>query len=287
MSRIRLSKRSYLPWSLDARWLSKALSLVVLFAITFCATTFVDRSACLAQDNPKSQHPWDFSLVEFDPKDPVSVEKLLGPFREKSQKWTQDVDQLSLNNRADGSKDHVLFLGSSSFRLWESIQQDLEPLQVVRRAYGGARYRDLAIHAPRLVEGLEFSKAVVFIANDITGSQQEDVDPQTVSQLARLVIKQLRDQQPDCQIHLLAVTPTPSRYEHWQKIQVVNQALRKISETTAGVFYIPTAYAFLDRDGQPRAELFQEDRLHLNPTGYQIWAKIILGAIETADQVSR
>jgi lysophospholipase L1-like esterase len=63
--------------------------------------------------------------------------------------------------------------------------------------------------------------------------------------------------------------------------------LRKIAESTPGVFYIPTAYAFLDRDGQPRAELFKSDRLHLNASGYEIWSKIILGALETADQLSR
>jgi hypothetical protein len=225
--------------------------------------------------------------VDFDPSDPTAVDKLLGPFREKSQKWNEDVEKLSMGNEEDGGSEHVLFLGSSSFRLWESIQQDLVPLKVVRRAYGGARYRDLAIHTPKLIEGLEFSKAVVFIANDITGSQQEDVDPETVSKLVRLVIKQLRDEQPYCQIHLLAVTPTPSRYKHWQKIQITNQMLKKISETSSGVHYIPTAFAFLDRDGQPRPELFKDDRLHLNQTGYKIWSKIILGAIETADQSIR
>ena len=63
--------------------------------------------------------------------------------------------------------------------------------------------------------------------------------------------------------------------------------LRKITESTPGVYYIPTAYAFLDRDGIPRAELFKEDRLHLNEVGYQIWSKIVLGALESVDQVSR
>jgi lysophospholipase L1-like esterase len=73
------------------------------------------------------------------------------------------------------------------------------------------------------------------------------------------------------------------RYKHWPRIQVTNRMLRKIAETTPGVFYIPTAYAFLDRDGNPRAELFKEDRLHLNSIGYQIWARILQGAFETAD----
>jgi len=255
--------------------------------ILVMASVHACMSNCSAQDTKESEVAGELLLVDFDPNDTPSVDTLLGPFREKSQKWNQDVDKLSSGNHNDGGSEHVVFLGSSSIRLWESIQQDLAPLKVVRRGYGGARYRDLAIHTPKLIQWLKFSKAVVFIANDITGSQQEDVDPETVSKLARLVIKQLRDEQPDCQIHLLAVTPTPLRYKHWPKIQITNQMLKKISETTSGVYYIPTAYAFLDRDGQPRPELFKDDRLHLNQTGYQIWSKIILGAIETADQGTR
>jgi len=234
----------------------------------------------------ETQPDEDESLVAFDPSDPIIVEELLVDFREKSLKWQSDVDKLSANNATQGSPEHTLLLGSSSFRLWETFEQDLAPLKVVKRAYGGARYRDLAIYTPELIHGLKFSKAVVFIANDITG-KDDDSDPQTVSKLARLVIAQLRHEQPKVQIYLLPVTPTPVRYKYWPRIQVTNSMLRKIAESTPGVYYIPTAYAFLDRDGHPRAELFKSDRLHLNDDGYHVWSKIILGALETVDHVSK
>lgn len=234
----------------------------------------------------ETQPDEDESLVAFDPSDPIIVEELLVDFREKSLKWQPDVDKLSANNATQGSPEHTLLLGSSSFRLWETFEQDLAPLKVVKRAYGGARYRDLAIYTPELIHGMKFSKAVVFIANDITG-KDDDTDPQTVSKLARLVIAQLRHEQPNVQIYLLPVTPTPVRYKYWPQIQVTNTMLRKIAESTPGVYYIPTAYAFLDRDGHPRAELFKSDRLHLNDDGYHVWSKIILGALETVDHVSK
>ncbi|MFM8572039.1 MAG: GDSL-type esterase/lipase family protein [Pirellula sp.] len=265
-----------------------ALAMALLFA--WIATAFPAVRQTLGQEVQavqETEKASEVELVPFDPNDPKEVQELLAPFRNKAEKWQEDIDKLAAGNSKDGSSDHVLFLGSSSFRLWESIQQDLACLKVVRRAYGGARYRDLAIHTPKLIEGLKYSKAVVFIANDITGKPEEDVEPETVSKLARLVIHQLRREEPDCQIQLLAVTPTPLRYKYWQRIQLTNAMLRKIAESTPGVFYIPTAYAFLDRDGQPRAELFKSDRLHLNASGYEIWSKIILGALETADQLSR
>lgn len=241
----------------------------------------------IAEESIAEENIAEEPLVEFNPHDPAAVEALLEPYRERSEKWQEDVAKLAVGNATDGGAEHVLFLGSSSFRLWDTIDEDLAPVKVVKRAYGGARFRDLAIYTPELVAGLRFSKAVIFIANDITGKENEDTDPETTSKLARLVIAQLRSEHPEVPIHLVAVTPTPVRYKHWPRIQVTNLMLRKIAETTPGVFYIPTAYAFLDRDGHPRADLFKEDRLHLNSIGYQIWARILLGAFETADQESQ
>jgi lysophospholipase L1-like esterase len=240
-----------------------------------------------AEESTAEESTADEQLVAFNPHDPAAVEALLEPYRERSEKWQEDVAKLAGGNATDGGAEHVLFLGSSSFRLWDAIHEDLAPVKVVKRAYGGARFRDLAIYTPELIASLRFSKAVIFIANDITGKENEDTDPETTSKLARLVIAQLRSEHPEVPIHLVAVTPTPVRYKHWPRIQVTNRMLRKIAETTPGVYYIPTAYAFLDRDGHPRAELFKEDRLHLNSIGYQIWARILLGAFETADQESQ
>ena len=265
-----------------------AVCLVAFYPLAMWAQETAAPSKSVEPD-PNAQPPSiaEEPLVEFNPHDPAAVEALLEPYRERSEKWQEDVAKLAVGNATDGGTEHVLFLGSSSFRLWDTIDEDLAPVKVVKRAYGGARFRDLAIYTPELIAGLRFSKAVIFIANDITGKENEDTDPETTSKLARLVISQLRSEHPEVPIHLVAVTPTPVRYKHWPRIQVTNRMLRKIAETTPGVFYIPTAYAFLDRDGHPRAELFKEDRLHLNSIGYQIWARILLGAFETADQESQ
>lgn len=210
----------------------------------------------------------------FNPSDSKQVDELLAPYREVAQKWREDVDKLSATNSHDGGKDHILFLGSSSFRLWESLTEDLAPFAIIKRAYGGAKFRDLAIYTPDLIRGIQFNRAVVFIANEITG-KEDDTSPEVTRKLAHVVIDQLRREQPDATIFLLAVTPTPSRYEYWPQIQKTNQALRSLSEELNDVHYIPTATAFLDSDGFPRAEYFKDDKLHLNQSGYAVWSELI------------
>lgn len=214
----------------------------------------------------------------FDPSDADQVNELLTPFKEVAKKWEEDVQKVSATNTLDGGNEHVLFLGSSSFRLWDKLPEDLAPHSIVKRAYGGAKFRDLAIYTPVLVRGLKFNRAVIFIANDITG-KEDDTPPETTRKLAHLVIEQLRREQPNVQVLILAVTPTPSRYEYWPRIQKTNQMLKSLSIELNNVHYIPTASAFLDADGLPRAEYFKDDKLHLNEEGYALWSGLIKQAL--------
>ena len=202
----------------------------------------------------------------------------LGQYASAAEKWNNDVRQLSKSNRADGGSDNVLCLGSSSFRLWDSIDTDMAPYPVVRRAYGGAKFCDLAIHIPELVQGLRFRSAMVFVANDITGSKT-DKTPQEIQRLAELVIHKIQEENPSAPIFLVAITPTPSRFDHWPKIQAANLALQEIANRKKNVYFVPTQEHYLS-NGEPRGELFTTDRLHQNETGYQLWANILKKSLD-------
>ena len=248
------------------------LPLVLHLSLVLGWIALTDRAFAQDREVEKAVEP-------FNPNDPSQVAKLLEPFRKPSEKWEDDVAIIIPGNSKDGGPEHILFLGSSSFRRWDSIAQDMSNFHVVRRAYGGAKYRDLAIHTPALIRGLQFAKAVVFIANDITG-KEDDTDPEVVAKLARVVVNQLHREQPKAEVFLLAVTPTPSRYHLWPRIQKTNAELKAIADSTERVYYIPTAYAFLDQDGIPKAQYFVEDKLHPNEAGYQVWSKIIAKALQ-------
>jgi len=70
---------------------------------------------------------------------------------------------------------------------------------------------------------------------------------------------------------------------HWPRIQQTNRELRSIAQNLKGVHYIPTSYAFLDADGEPKAGYFVEDKLHLNAAGYRVWAELIKRSLEMSE----
>ena len=194
-------------------------------------------------------------------------------------KWDKEIAKLAATNSTDGGEDFILCLGSSSFRLWDTISEDMAPYKIVRRAYGGAKYCDLAIHSPELVNGLRFRAAMIFIGNDITGNAK-DKTPEEVARLAKIVMDTVRTQRPDAPVFLIAVTPSPSRFQHWPKITLANQSLKKLAAIEMNTVYVATQNKYLNPQGEPRPELFVKDRLHQNKDGYAIWSSLLKDSLE-------
>ena len=195
-------------------------------------------------------------------------------------RWEPDIAALeALDHRETDPPDAILFIGSSSIRLWDSIGVDMAPWPVVRRGYGGARYRDLCHFAPRLVAAHEPRAIVVFVANDITKpGGSPPVDEVMVD--VRATLAGIRGRHPHVPVFFVAVTPTESRWPAWPEISRLNAAIEALAADEAETYFVATADRFLDPDaGRPAPALFREDRLHLSRAGYAVWAEAIAVAL--------
>jgi len=190
-------------------------------------------------------------------------------------RWEQEIEKLEeLDKQESYPDDSILFIGSSSIRLWKTIEQDMRPYTAIRRGYGGAKFTDLAVFAERLIKPHSFKALVVFVANDITGGEN-DTPMEDLHLLIRHTIATGKTHQPDSPIFLIEITPTPSRFKAWPQIRKVNVMMRELALTEPNIYFIATAEHVLAADKQPRASLFVEDRLHLNRDGYQLWTKLV------------
>ena len=121
-------------------------------------------------------------------------------FQETKEKWEKSVEDLNkLNLEITQNEDAILFIGSSSIRLWNTIEQDIEPYSSIRRGYGGAKYTDLIHFTERLVEPHNVRAVGIFVANDITGGEK-DLKPKEVLNLVKYVIKRFQ-RHKDC-VHI-------------------------------------------------------------------------------------
>jgi hypothetical protein len=198
----------------------------------------------------------------------------------EARKWEPDMHQFdSLNRAQQYARDAILFTGSSSIKLWSTIREDMAPYPVIQRGFGGSKFSDLAVYIKRIVYPHDFSALVIFEANDITGSAS-DKTPKEVENLFRHIVKVVRRKVADKPIYVIEITPTESRWKTWPVIKEANARLEKASGELHNVHFIHTASYYLNEKGEPRAELFRADKLHMNRKGYEIWGRVIREAIK-------
>jgi len=196
------------------------------------------------------------------------------------ERWEDTIQKFEeLDKNSDYPADSILFMGSSSIRLWDTLARDMAPYPVIQRGYGGAKFQDLAVFAERIVHPHEFRAVVIFVANDIVG-KDSDLAPDEVAALYKEVVGTVREKDADAPIFLIAITPTKSRWAAWPKIKKSNAAMEAVCKEAKKVHFIQTEEAFLNAEGRPKTELFRDDQLHLNADGYKLWTKIVRKELE-------
>ncbi len=218
-------------------------------------------------------------------QDSISVSaQELDPFkvyREVAAKWEKDIAAWEEKDKSEvADESSILFLGSSSIRRWTTVSKDMAPWPCVSRGYGGAKFSDLAIYAPRLLAAHHPRGVVIYVGNDITGKPDLDKSPEEVVRLLGIVVDAVKKQSPNAEVFVIAITPAPSRFAAWPQIQAANHQLKAFCERGKQLHFIETHPFYLTAEGEPRPELFVEDRLHQNASGYQIWSGIIRKELE-------
>lgn len=196
-------------------------------------------------------------------------------YQNAAKSWESEIQKLvALDNVEIYPDDAVLFIGSSSIRLWDNIRNDMAPYTPIQRGYGGAKFSDLIFYTDRLVYPHDFKALVVFVANDIANTA-DDKTPKEILELFQEVVRIVRIKHPQKPIFLIEITPTNSRWEVWNETKKANELLKEYCRKTDNLHFVDTAEHFVGADNKPRTELFREDQLHLKQAGYDIWATLI------------
>lgn len=168
----------------------------------------------------------------------------------------------------------VLFVGSSSIRRWNSLEQQFaQQLPVViRRGLGGSRIDDWNRQLNRLV--LRYRPRLVLLYagdNDIA----EGRSPTAVLAGVKKFVAGVRGVLHGTRIAFISIKPSPRRSQWMANVRDANALVRTYADADPAVDYIDVFTPMLDKEGQPREELFLPDGLHLNDAGYSLWRSVI------------
>jgi lysophospholipase L1-like esterase len=171
-------------------------------------------------------------------------------------------------------KNAVLFTGSSSIKLWTSLQKDLPMHSIINRGFGGSSLPDVIRYADEIIIPYQPAQVVIYCGdNDLASS--DTVTAQIVAERFERLFSKIRKQLPEVPIAFISIKPSPRREHLLQKVISANELIKTFLNKQTKTAYIDVYSAMIDQQGKPKPELFVDDRLHMNQKGYAIWLQII------------
>ncbi len=173
----------------------------------------------------------------------------------------------------------IVFIGGSSFTFWSTMEQDMAPLPVINRGFGGAMIDDVIRYIDRIIIPYQPKAVVLFAgANDIVGPQAKS--PERVAELFRTFAARVRDHLPDIIIFYIAITPTPTGWKWWSIARETNRLINEIVSADSRLRFIDLSDVLLGNDQMPDGSLYGRNR-HLNERGYERWTSRIKPILES------
>ena len=167
----------------------------------------------------------------------------------------------------------ILFIGSSSIRLWVNFAKTFNKYVVLNRGIGGAVTNDTDRYLDDLVFPYEPKQVVIYVGeNDVIKAN----GGAEIFEDFKKLYTHLRTGLPSTPVIYIAIKGSPSRAEHLPKVVEANALIKTYIETASNIIFLDVYRPMLTKKGEMRPELFKEDMLHMNADGYKIWNKLLI-----------
>jgi lysophospholipase L1-like esterase len=166
------------------------------------------------------------------------------------------------------AKGQILFIGSSSFRLWKTFAADMQGLPAsFNRGFGGSTLADALYYFDRMV--VKYQPKWVFMYegdNDLAKGKTPQVIAAEYDEFKARLAKQV----PGAKLVFVSARPSLARTALLEKQRELNGLIKAKSD-----YFIDMQTPFFLPDGSLMQDIFVADRLHLNEKGYVIFANQI------------
>lgn len=272
---MKLQKRTIDPKSMK-RALVVICGAIVAVAAVGCGSQKAGKSCCEAQEC-KSECVG--RVEQSSEGDVYHIQSSLPVDYDDKMEWIlrydkSDVEELRVRAQSEEKECDVLFFGSSSIRLWKTLAEDMAPLKVVNRGYGGAMMRDVHYNYHTVLEDYRPRAFVFYCDNDLAGFER-DLHPTELFDLYRLLVERLQQDYKDTPIFILSIKFNNNRAAKRQQHRLFNEMMADYAAHTEGVSFVDVNTPLLKSDGSVDDSLFEADKLHVNREGYRIWTSVL------------
>lgn len=194
------------------------------------------------------------------------------PAAAKENRWEKAIQAFEQQDAVDPPpRGEILFIGSSSIRMWKT-SEDFREFKIVNRGFGGSQTSDSVEFAPRIAIPYEPRLVVLYAGdNDVAAGKSAE----RVFEDTKTFFKIIHGALPNTRIAYVAIKPSILRWGMVEKMRAANALIRAHTETEPLLQFIDIDTLMIGDDGKPRKELFLRDGLHLSRKGYDLWNSIV------------
>jgi lysophospholipase L1-like esterase len=187
------------------------------------------------------------------------------------ERWEKEIAAYEQMDRTNPPpKGALLFIGSSTIRLWQTLAQDFPGHRVINRGFGGSQIVDATHFAERII--FPYEPRTVFLragGNDLNAGKT----PEQVFADFKEFVARVHAKLPETEIVFISLSPSIARWKQAEQTKALNTMIEEYTRRAPRLKYIETYSLPLGPDGQPRPDLFAADKLHFSAAGYKLLAE--------------
>ena len=173
----------------------------------------------------------------------------------------------------------LLFYGSSSIRLWESLNEDFAAYLPVNLGFGGSTLAACVWFFDRLVGPFHPDSIIVYAGDNDLGDGRH---PEEVFIFFQQLVSHVRRRFGDIPLAFISIKPSITRWDILDRIRYTNKIIEEeIIRQADHLHFINIYTRMTDNAGYPKREFLDPDGLHINDKGYALWKEIILRYLST------
>ncbi len=192
---------------------------------------------------------------------------------DRANLWDKEIDAFAeIDRRQTPPENAVLFVGSSSIRMWESLRESFPNLKVINRGFGGSRLEDVNHYFDRIVAPYQPKTIVLYAGeNDVN----DGIAPEKVAADYKMFAEMVHQKLPKTKIFYVSLKPSPSRWKFADQFRQTNVLIKAQTEKDKLAQFVDVFSPMLGANGAPLPDIFREDNLHMKESGYAIWTKVL------------
>lgn len=189
--------------------------------------------------------------------------------------WYEDeVKRLEAELSTQTGNTGLVFYGSSSIRLWDSLQEDFSAYAPLNVGFGGSTLAACGWFFNRIFERLSPTSIIIYAGDNDLGDGRH---PEEVFLFFKELVELVHQRYGDIPLGFISIKPSFTRWDIVDKIRHTNKLIAdEITKMGGNMCFINVHDTMTDKTGYPKKEYLDPDGLHINEKGYAVWKQIIL-----------